>query len=145
MWQLVPATMYSEAMRKLAGMLFGELNMISCSIFHTWLTEQTPPSLLHKYITACSCRQCRCLHTQKSFLLYADFYLHEWSKMHLGMEADMWVNISSAETVRGLKPQLGRLFCFFFLLQPILMRYNTRLFYLFHFQMLCVATRQTTY
>lgn len=136
MWQVVPATMCSGAMRKLAQILFGALNRISCSIFHTWLTEQTTPppprSLLHKYTSACLHSQCCCLHTQKHiFLLYADFCLHQWAKMHLGTAASAELGrhvggyIQCRNRRRDETTGFVVVVVVVFLVQPIEMRFST--------------------
>lgn len=117
-----------------------------------------PPSLLHKCVTACLCRQCHCLHTQKQiFLLYADFCLHKWAKMHLGMAASAGHSrhvggFIQCRNCRRYETTAGRLFCFVFCFisattngDEVFDLYNMRLFYNFHFQIWCLATRQTTY
>lgn len=105
-----------------------------------------PPSLLHKYITACLCRQCRCLHSQKRiFRLYADFCLHEWAKTHSGMAASAGHNrhvggYMQSRNCRRYETTAGSLVFFLFFLLPsttngdeVFFLYNTRLFFFLSF------------
>lgn len=112
MWQVVIATMYSGATRRLAQILFGELNRISCSIFHTWWTEQTPR---HFYISTQVriCAASVAVYTTISTfsLLYADFCLHQWAKMYLGMAAS--AELSVGGYIQCKKPQLFCCCCCF--------------------------------
>lgn len=135
MWQVFPATFCSGATRKLAQILFGALNRISCSIFHTWLTEQTtsPPAPGHFYIST-QVRVCTAsvaVYTPKSTFFYCmlisvctNGQKCIWVQLRALSSVDTWADTSSAETVGGTE-QLVSLLLLFFLVQPIEMRFST--------------------